>query len=155
MTRPAMPWFRLRGSTIEDDDYLAMPLEQQAVYINLLCLACKERPRGSFQVKDLDRLARRVANGRRDVLEATLAYCTSEWQTRTGETTIDKLGRRDGSRCAYCGATQDLTLDHVVPRVRGGGHEPANLVPACRSCNAKKGGRTPEEARMSMREADA
>jgi hypothetical protein len=44
-----------------------------------------------------------------------------------------------------------LTLDHVVPRHRGGGHSWENLVSACRNCNHRKGGRTPEEARMRLR----
>ncbi len=46
-------------------------------------------------------------------------------------------GRRD--RCVYCGRLDDrLTLDHVVPLSRGGQHEPANLVWACRDCNLRK-----------------
>lgn len=83
-----MPWFKLYASLIDEEDYWMMPLEQQAVYVNLLCLACKSQPRGSFQVSELDKLARRVADGRRDVLEATLSYCTTAWRTRDGESTI-------------------------------------------------------------------
>ena len=59
---------------------------------------------------------------------------------------------RDHHACQYCGIrTRDLTLDHVVPRHRGGRHAWDNLVSACRSCNHRKGGRTPEEARMQLR----
>ena len=59
---------------------------------------------------------------------------------------------RDHHACQYCGVrTRDLTLDHVVPRHRGGRHSWDNLVSACRSCNHRKGGRTPEEARMQLR----
>jgi 5-methylcytosine-specific restriction endonuclease McrA len=59
---------------------------------------------------------------------------------------------RDHHTCQYCGLrTRDLTLDHVVPRHRGGRHSWQNLVSACRSCNHRKGGRTPEEARMQLR----
>ena len=58
---------------------------------------------------------------------------------------------RDGQRCQYCGVGgHELTLDHVVPRHRGGTHEWENLVTACRSCNHRKGGRTPREARMRL-----
>ncbi len=58
---------------------------------------------------------------------------------------------RDGWRCAYCGkATRDLTLDHVVPRHRGGPHTWENLVSACKICNHRKAGRTPQEARMTL-----
>lgn len=59
---------------------------------------------------------------------------------------------RDRHTCQYCGATRtDLTLDHVVPRARGGGHSWENLVSACPTCNRRKGGRTPDEARMRLR----
>lgn len=58
---------------------------------------------------------------------------------------------RDGERCQYCGQRGgQLTLDHVLPKHRGGQHEWENLVTACRSCNHRKGGRTPEEARMAL-----
>ncbi len=61
---------------------------------------------------------------------------------------------RDRYRCQYCGqraALKELTLDHVVPRFRGGGHTWENLVTACRRCNHRKAGRTPREARMTLR----
>ncbi|MCY3507321.1 MAG: HNH endonuclease [Chloroflexi bacterium] len=59
---------------------------------------------------------------------------------------------RDGWACAYCGrASKDLTLDHVVPRYRGGTHSWDNLVSACKPCNHRKAGRTPAEARMRLR----
>ena len=41
-------------------------------------------------------------------------------------------------RCAYCGDTENLTMDHVVPLFHGGHHSPENIVPACRHCNAVK-----------------
>lgn len=56
---------------------------------------------------------------------------------------------RDANRCQYCGKTfptRELTLDHVKPRVQGGGNSWTNLVCACVKCNARKGGRTPEQA---------
>jgi 5-methylcytosine-specific restriction endonuclease McrA len=59
--------------------------------------------------------------------------------------------RRDNYTCQYCGTqTHDLTLDHVVPRHRGGAHDWANLVSACRICNRRKGGKTLAEAHMRM-----
>ncbi len=63
-----------------------------------------------------------------------------------------EIFRRDTFSCQYCGQkTHDLTLDHVMPRHRGGPHSWENLVSACRKCNHHKGGRTPEEARMRLR----
>ncbi len=60
--------------------------------------------------------------------------------------------RRDGHRCAYCGRSDlTLTIDHVMPKARGGGDTWENLVAACVKCNNKKGDRTPDEANMPMR----
>lgn len=58
--------------------------------------------------------------------------------------------KRDGHRCVYCGAREDLTLDHVLPRSRGGTSTWTNLVTACRPCNSKKGDFTPEEVGMKL-----
>jgi 5-methylcytosine-specific restriction endonuclease McrA len=63
------------------------------------------------------------------------------------------LFARDGNRCQYCGkkfATSDLSLDHVVPRSRGGQATWQNIVCACLKCNVRKGGRTPREAGMHL-----
>ncbi len=60
---------------------------------------------------------------------------------------------RDKNTCQYCGkrfSKCDLTIDHVVPRSRGGYDAWENLVLACVKCNVKKGNRTPEEARMAL-----
>jgi 5-methylcytosine-specific restriction endonuclease McrA len=58
---------------------------------------------------------------------------------------------RDKHACQYCGKqARDLTLDHVLPRHRGGRHEWDNLVSACKGCNHRKAGRTPQEARMKL-----
>lgn len=60
---------------------------------------------------------------------------------------------RDGHRCQYCGRhfpQQQLSLDHVVPRSRGGDTSWENIVCSCLSCNLHKGGRTPDEARMQL-----
>jgi 5-methylcytosine-specific restriction endonuclease McrA len=52
--------------------------------------------------------------------------------------------RRDGRRCAYCGKRAD-TIDHVVPRSRGGTHSWDNCVAACRTCNSRKADRLVDE----------
>ncbi|HID05633.1 MAG TPA: HNH endonuclease [Armatimonadetes bacterium] len=59
---------------------------------------------------------------------------------------------RDNYTCQYCGYSgPGLTIDHVIPRERGGRTEWENLVCCCVACNAKKGNRTPEEAGMMLR----
>lgn len=60
---------------------------------------------------------------------------------------------RDQNACQYCGQrspTSELTLDHLVPRSQGGNSTWENLVCACVNCNAKKGGRTPQQAHMTL-----
>lgn len=57
---------------------------------------------------------------------------------------------RDGARCAYCAAPAS-TVDHVVPRSRGGPHAWENVVAACRDCNARKDDRTLDELGWRLR----
>ena len=60
---------------------------------------------------------------------------------------------RDKNQCQYCGVIEsprEMTIDHVVPRSRGGENSWSNLVTCCKKCNQKKGNRTPQEANMSL-----
>jgi 5-methylcytosine-specific restriction endonuclease McrA len=62
------------------------------------------------------------------------------------------LFARDGWRCVYCGTTGGrLTLDHVVPRSRGGDSVWENVVTSCAPCNLRKGNRLLEEVKMELR----
>ncbi len=63
------------------------------------------------------------------------------------------LFARDENRCQYCGCrfpTSELSLDHVIPRSRGGRTTWTNVVCACTECNKRKGGRTPDEAGLKL-----
>jgi len=60
---------------------------------------------------------------------------------------------RDGNRCQYCGRSlpmSQLSIDHVLPRSRGGETTWDNVVCSCLACNTRKGGRTPQEAHMHL-----
>ena len=62
--------------------------------------------------------------------------------------------KRDRYTCQYCGCqpgSNELTIDHVVPRSQGGGSSWTNCVLACVECNSRKADRTPEQARMLLR----
>jgi len=62
-----------------------------------------------------------------------------------------EIFNRDGYICQYCGKKiKQPTLDHVVPRYRGGQHTWENVVTACVACNRHKAGRTPKEAHMKL-----
>ncbi len=56
---------------------------------------------------------------------------------------------RDGFRCQYCGSTHHLTIDHVVPRSRGGADSWENVVTSCAACNVRKGACLPSEVGMA------
>jgi 5-methylcytosine-specific restriction endonuclease McrA len=65
--------------------------------------------------------------------------------------TKKEVFRRDSFTCQYCGRqTPHLTIDHIVPRHRGGAHTWRNLVAACPPCNRRKGGRTLDEIHMRL-----
>ena len=64
------------------------------------------------------------------------------------------LYKRDRNTCQYCGAqpgTKELTIDHVLPRSRGGKSGWENCVLACVRCNRRKADRTPREAGLRLR----
>jgi 5-methylcytosine-specific restriction endonuclease McrA len=65
----------------------------------------------------------------------------------------ENVFRRDKYKCMYCGCigtAKTLTMDHVVPRSKGGKTSWDNIVSCCRPCNAKKAAKTPEEAKMKL-----
>jgi 5-methylcytosine-specific restriction endonuclease McrA len=58
--------------------------------------------------------------------------------------------KRDGHKCQYCGSTRRLTIDHVIPRSRGGQDTWENMVVACSTCNTKKGDTLLEQTGMKL-----
>lgn len=69
---------------------------------------------------------------------------------RTVPVTRRAVFGRDGHSCQYCGG-QAESLDHVLPRSRGGDHSWENVVACCRPCNIRKGDRLPSEAGLVLR----
>jgi len=60
---------------------------------------------------------------------------------------------RDGWACQYCGSPSNLTVDHVIPRSKGGSSNWENIVASCAPCNRRKGDRLPKQAGMHPRRA--
>jgi 5-methylcytosine-specific restriction endonuclease McrA len=82
-----------------------------------------------------------------------LKYVPQKSKRNVVKFTRNNVFLRDHYACQYCKAKPpltQLTMDHVVPVVKGGGKSWENIVTACRTCNLKKGGRTPEEANMRL-----
>jgi len=62
----------------------------------------------------------------------------------------ENIFKRDEHKCAYCPSVKNLTVDHIIPKSKGGLNTWENLITCCFSCNAKKGDRTPEQAGMKL-----
>jgi 5-methylcytosine-specific restriction endonuclease McrA len=58
--------------------------------------------------------------------------------------------KRDHNKCQYCGSTSRLTIDHIIPRSKGGGDSWFNLVVACSTCNTKKGDKLLEHSGLKL-----
>lgn len=74
-----------------------------------------------------------------------------KYHTRPLKINRKRIYKRDDNQCVYCGSKKHLTIDHVIPKSRGGDNTWKNLVTCCLSCNLKKGNKTPEEAGMKMK----
>lgn len=85
----------------------------------------------------------------RPLIIRLLAYI--KFQIRNVRVNRTRIYKRDDYQCVYCNSNKQLTLDHVIPKSRGGSNDWTNLVTCCFKCNLKKGNRTPEEAKMPMR----
>lgn len=79
-------------------------------------------------------------------------YVVQKWLDRPARWHRGGVFLRDNHRCAYCNA-KATTIDHILPRSRGGKWEWLNCVAACLTCNGDKGDRTPQEARMPLKYA--
>jgi 5-methylcytosine-specific restriction endonuclease McrA len=117
-----------------------------------------------YSVHDFDSWSQlRVADGERCIRTATLSIPVPDVivLAKYGEVPDRKvafsranLHKRDKHTCQYCGkrpGSAELTIDHVMPRSRGGTSTWINCVVACVKCNFKKANRTPSEAGMALR----
>lgn len=62
----------------------------------------------------------------------------------------DNIFKRDNYTCTYCGSHKNLTVDHILPKSKGGLNSWENLITSCFSCNSRKGDRTPEQANLKL-----
>jgi 5-methylcytosine-specific restriction endonuclease McrA len=112
--------------------------------------------KGSAEVVELD--GDRVLRSQRFVFPAPsvirlIEYIDVRGRQGRSSTKRSRILARDRYRCQYCGLKGgmfELTIDHIIPRSRGGCTVAENLCASCFECNQRKGDRTPEEARMPL-----
>ena len=80
-----------------------------------------------------------------------VTYVRVPRDSRSRRITRRAVFARDSWTCQYCGTTSHLTVDHVIPRSRGGASDWENIVTSCAPCNRRKGNRTPVETGMHPR----
>ncbi len=98
--------------------------------------------------QDADNIVTSIGEFVRPLIIRLLSYV--RFKTKPVKLNRKRIFKRDNNECVYCGSKRNLTIDHIMPRSRGGKNTWSNLVTCCSNCNLKKGNRTPEEASMRM-----
>lgn len=93
---------------------------------------------GNCKVQTIQELAEVHAQERK--WRSSESYRRHEYADRRADL-FSQLVERDGNKCRECGATSDVTVDHIQPLSRGGSNDLANLQLLCRQCNSRKGAR--------------
>ncbi len=102
--------------------------------------------------RELARQAQWVRDNREKINGLGSAYRARKFGA-DGASTCDQIKSRFdyyGNKCIYCGSTDSLQIEHRIPLYRGGTNWPANLAPACKSCNCKKGTKTEKEYKAEI-----
>ncbi len=142
-------------------------MENSLVHRNVLMLNQNYEP---LTVCSAKRAIVLVFQGKAELIEEVDGLCLRTVQTAYGLPSVVRLWQykrvpykrvmlsrkniltRDQNTCQYCGTRRGpMTVDHVLPKTRGGLDTWENLVAACVKCNNKKGNRTPAEARMPLK----
>lgn len=97
--------------------------------------------KATWQKANPERVVAAWARRRARKLGAAGTFTAEQWQARLSYY---------GGRCVYCGTTEKITIEHRIPLSRGGSNWPANLAPACGSCNSKKNTKTETEFRTLL-----
>lgn len=89
----------------------------------------------------------------RPVVIRLVAYVRVPHRAQRRKITRRAVFARDGWACQYCGSRSNLTVDHVIPRSKGGESSWENIVASCGPCNRRKGDRLPSQVGMELRRA--
>ena len=118
------------------------------------CKMCQNKINASWQQRNKDKQAKYsakyTANNLQKHAEKESRRRATLRQAKTYKITASELKKMLQGNCFYCGQTKKLTIEHIVPLVRGGNHSIGNLVGACQGCNSKKRHRFIMEWRKSL-----
>lgn len=162
-----MSWVKIDDGAPEHPKLIDLSDAGMALWIRALCYCARRRndglvPAGALRILSRAKSPAKVAD---ELVKAKLwdvcdagGYMVCSIRDAWAFANDDTWSRahypavyvRDGNACRYCGSSEVPTVDHVIPRCQGGSDELHNLVVACRGCNSKKSGRTPEQAGMTL-----
>lgn len=98
--------------------------------------------------KGIEPIMTTVGDFVRPIIIRLLSYV--KYHSRPLKINRKRIYKRDNNQCVYCESKKHLTIDHVIPKSKGGNNSWKNLVTCCLPCNLKKGNKTPEEVGMRM-----
>lgn len=98
--------------------------------------------------KGIEPIMTTVGDFVRPIIIRLLSYV--KYHSRPLKINRKRIYKRDNNQCVYCESKKHLTIDHVIPKSKGGDNSWKNLVTCCLACNLKKGNKTPEEVGMRM-----
>ena len=107
-----------------------------------------DKGRAEVVKKDEKDIVTSVGNFVRPLVIRLLNYI--RFRPKTLKVNRKRIFKRDKYTCQYCTSKKNLTIDHVIPRSRGGKNTWRNMVTCCYRCNSYKGNKTPEESNMKL-----
>lgn len=152
-------WLRLYAEAVDDEKLRLLAFEDRWHFVALLCCKAqglldpgdplmrrKVAVKLGLAIRELEEAARRleeVGLVDAETLQPSMGFVATRGALRpvasAWRVIRERIFKRDGYSCRYCGATGvRLECDHVVPVIRGGGHNDENLATACFDCNRSK-----------------
>lgn len=181
----SLPWFRLWAEFATDHKVQMLSEVDQRRFIMVLCIRCSNAIGNDIEMAFQLRISDQEWTKTKDNLLSRglitednhpTAWDERQFATDSSKERVQKyrekrraigltadgyrkhsvtVTERDGNKCVYCGSSDNLCIDHVLPIAKGGDDSIQNLVCACKACNSGKAGRTPDEAKYLFINKDA
>lgn len=139
----------MQRALLLDKNYMALSLVPWQRAVTLMVKGKAEPVAGSGVVREV-----KGSSSNFSVPSIIRLLVTIPWRAHMGRLKFTRKSMliRDGHMCQYCGVKvgKTATMDHVIPRSRGGKTDYKNCVTCCKACNNAKGDKTPTEAKMKL-----